>query len=259
VKISIVTPTLNGLPLLKQTAESILSQQSEDFSLQWLVVDGGSTDGTLDFLRSLHDSRVTWQSGPDDGQADAINKGLEQADGDVVAWLNCDDLYTPGALATVARAFTLHREAQWLVGRYQIISLDGQPIRQQVVDYKRRRLQQYSHAQLLTENMIPQPAVFWRRCFGERVGLLDTSLYYTMDYDLWLRMATVAPPLVVDETLAQFRHHGGSKSGQVNRQQFDEQFTVMKRYCTNPLRRAMHKLHVEKVVWAYRAMRWMGK
>lgn len=258
MKISIVTPTLNGLPLLRHSAESILSQQG-DFQLTWIVVDGGSTDGTLEWLRSLGDPRVTWQSGPDDGQSDAINKGLEQADGDIVAWLNCDDLYTPGALAAVVRAFTHHREAQWLVGRYEIISLDGQRIRQRVVDYKRCRLERYTNAGLLTENIIPQPAVFWRRCFGYRVGLLDTSLYYTMDYDLWLRMAAVAPPLVLNETLAQFRHHDASKSGQVNRAQFDEQFTVMKRYCKNPWRRLIHKLHVEKVVWAYRAMRLLGK
>jgi glycosyltransferase involved in cell wall biosynthesis len=258
MKISIVTPTLNGLAHLRETAESILSQQGE-FQLQWIVVDGGSADGTLDWLRSLGDRRVTWQSGPDDGQADAINKGLQQADGDVVAWLNCDDLYPPGTLDAVAAAFTRHRDAQWLVGRYEIISLDGRRIRQRVVDYKRRRLERYTHAGLLTENIVPQPAVFWRRTFGDRVGLLDTSLYYTMDYDLWLRMAAVAPPLVVNETLARFRHHEASKSGKVNRQQFDEQFAVMKRYCPNPVRRMIHKLHVEKVVWAYRAMRWMGK
>ena len=114
-------------------------------------------------------------------------------------------------------------------------------------------------AGLLTENVIPQPAVFWRRELWERVGPLDESLYFTMDYDLWLRMAKVASPVVVDELLAKFRLHPGSKSGKVDRRQFDEQFAVMKRYCASPWRRAVHKFHVEKVVWAYRVMRLIGK
>jgi glycosyltransferase involved in cell wall biosynthesis len=258
VKISIVTPTLNGLSLLRQTADSILSQQG-DFDLQWIVIDGGSTDGTVDWLTSLNDPRVTWTSEPDNGQSDAINKGLARADGDIVAWLNCDDLYVPGALAAVARGFADHPTSQWLIGRYEVISFDGKPIRQGVVNYKRRRLERFSLAQLLTENVIPQPAVFWRRSFGQSVGPLDLSLYYTMDYDLWLRMATQSPPLIVNDLLAQFRHHDASKSGQVNRAQFDEQHAVMQRYTISPWRRAVHKFHVEKVVWAYRLMRLLGR
>ncbi|HEV7298070.1 MAG TPA: glycosyltransferase family 2 protein [Tepidisphaeraceae bacterium] len=258
MKISIVTPTLSGLPLLRQTAESILSQAG-DFDLQWIVVDGGSTDGTVEWLSSLNDLRMTFTSERDKGQSDAINKGLAAADGDVVAWLNCDDLYVPGALAAVAGAFANHPDAQWLVGRYEVISLDGTRMRQGVVNYKRRRLERYSLSQLLTENIIPQPAVFWRRAFGERVGPLDLSLYYTMDYDLWLRMATVSPPLVIDDLLANFRHHATSKSGQLNRAQFDEQHAVMKRYTPSPWRRAVHRFHVEKVVWAYRLMRLIGR
>lgn len=258
MKISIVTPTLNGLPLLRQTGDSILAQQG-DFDLQWIVIDGGSTDGTVEWLASHADSRLTWMSGRDAGQSDAINKGLARANGDVVAWLNDDDLYARGALAAVARAFSNHPAAQWLVGRYEVISLAGTPIRQGVVNYKRRRLERYSLAQLLTENVIPQPAVFWRRTFGEQVGPLDGSLYYTMDYDLWLRMATQSPPLIIDDLLARFRHHPTSKSGQLNRAQFDEQHAVMSRYTTSRWRRAVHRFHVEKVVWAYRAMRLVGK
>jgi glycosyltransferase involved in cell wall biosynthesis len=258
VKISIVTPTLNGLPLLRETAASILSQEG-DFDLQWIVVDGGSTDGTVQWLTSLDDRRVTWTSEPDHGQAEAINKGMTRADGDVVAWLNCDDLYAPGALTAVANAFAAHRDAQWLVGRYEVIALDGRPIRSAVVDYKRRRLERYSFEQLLTENIIPQPAVFWRRSFWQRVGPLDKSLYFTMDYDLWLRMARLAPPLVLDALLAKFRLHPGSKSGKVDRRQFDEQFMVMKRYCPGAWLRVVHRFHVEKVVWAYRLMRVLGR
>src|SRR5687767_10822681 len=119
MKLSIITPSYNGLRFLDRAARSILSQ-SGDFELEWLVVDGGSTDGTVDYLRAVSDPRLRWVSEPDRGQSHAINKGLGMAGGDVVAWLNADDVYTPGALEAVARAFTASPDAKWLVGRYEV-------------------------------------------------------------------------------------------------------------------------------------------
>ena len=101
MKISIVTPSYNGLRFLNAAAQSVLTQTG-DLELEWIVVDGGSTDGTVDYLRKLTDPRVHWTSEPDGGQSHAINKGLARATGDVVAWLNTDDVYTPGALNAVA-------------------------------------------------------------------------------------------------------------------------------------------------------------
>ena len=226
MKLSIVTPSFNGRRFLEETSRSILSQQG-DFDLEWVVVDGGSTDGTLDLLRTFdHDPRVRWVSEPDRGQSHAINKGLALARGDVVAWLNTDDLYTPGALSAVADAFARNPSARWLVGRYEIIDDAGRSIRPSVVRYKERSLRRYAYRKLLRENFISQPAVFWRRPFGEKVGPLDESLHYTMDYDLWLRMGREADPLFVDRVLAQFRLYATSKTGQMNREQFDEQYRV---------------------------------
>lgn len=255
IRLSIVTPTLNQLALLKRTARSIL-EQAGPFELQWIVIDGASTDGTVDYLRSLDDERVRFVSERDAGQSNAINKGLAMAEGDVVAWLNSDDLYAAGALAAVAEAFAEHPQAQWLVGRCDIIDLDDQEIRSAVTRYKDRKLRRYSYRRLLRENFISQPAVFWRRPFGERVGFLDESLHYTMDYDLWLRMGRVCDPLVTDRLLAHFRFHPTSKSGQVNRRQFDEGYEVACRYVNGDrASRLAHRLNVEKIVWAYRLMR----
>jgi hypothetical protein len=106
------------------------------------------------------------------------------------------------------------------------------------------------------ENFIPQPAVFWRRSLWETVGPLDTSLHYTMDYDLWLRMAKIAPPLLLDQVVAQFRVHRASKTGVINRRQFDEGYAVARRYAagfSGVLWR--HRLSVEKIVLAYRLLR----
>jgi len=258
VKFSIVTPSFNGLRYLTQTADSILSQAGP-FDLEWVVVDGGSTDGTVDFLRSLTDDRVRWVSEADRGQSHAINKGFATAGGEVVAWLNTDDLYTPGSLAAVAEAFAGNPAARWLVGRCENVDASGAVIRSAVARYKDRSLRRYSYRGLLRENFIAQPAVFWRRDFGRRVGRLDESLHYTMDYDLWLRMGREAEPLVLDRVLARFRLHESSKSGRVNREQFDEQYRVACRYVgTDRISRWVHRFNIEKIVWAYRAMRLLG-
>jgi glycosyltransferase involved in cell wall biosynthesis len=258
VKVSVVTPSFNQCGFLARMAESVLSQRG-DFDLEWIIVDGGSTDGSVEFLRGIPDPRVLVTSEPDRGQSHAINKGLALAGGDVIAWLNADDLYPPGALAAVAKAFSAHPDAGWLVGRYEIIDAHDRPIRPGVVRYKERRLRRYSYRALLRENFLPQPAVFWRRSFGIEVGPLDESLHWTMDYDLWLRMGRRCDPLVVDRLLARFRLHETSKSGAFDRRQFDEGYAVARRYSDGDrVSRLLHRLNVEKIVWAYRAMRWVG-
>ena len=206
MRISIITPSFNQAAFLARTAQSILSQ-SGDFDLQWIVIDGESTDGTKDLLASLHDPRLTWSSEPDRGQSHAINKGLAMADGDVVAWLNSDDLYKPGAFAAVAGAFSSQPEAQWLVGRYEVIDASDNVIRNLIVRYKHRGLRRYRYRKLLRENFISQPSVFWRRDFGREIGPLDESLHWTMDYDLWLRMGSRCDPLILSDVLSQFRLH----------------------------------------------------
>jgi glycosyltransferase involved in cell wall biosynthesis len=261
MRISIVTPSFNLCGYLRRTAESILSQQGP-FEIEWIVMDGGSTDGSVDLLRTLAawDPRVCFTSEPDRGQSDAINKGLARATGDVAAWLNADDLYAPGALAAVTEAFSSHPQAQWLVGRCEVIDADDRPIRRAVVRYKERQLRRYHYRKLLRQNFIPQPAVFWRRGFGEAVGPLDESLNWTMDYDLWLRMGRRCDPLVLDALLARFRLHQTSKSGDFRRRQFDEGYEVARRYLDGDwVSRIAHRVNVEKIVWAYRAMRWVGR
>lgn len=255
MRFTIITPSFNQRPYLQQTMQSILSQQG-GFDLTWIVVDGGSTDGTVDFLQSLHDPRIQWASGSDRGQSDAVNRGLRQASDGIIGWLNSDDLYIPGALAVVAKAFQTS-EANWVIGRCEIINDAGQIIRPAIARYKDRQLRRYTYRKLLRENFIAQPAVFWRREFGQSIGGLDESLHYTMDYDLWLRMGKRAEPAIVDAVLAQFRLHPRSKSGQVNREQFDEGYRVARRYFAgDTTSRFIHRFNVEKIVWAYRTMGW---
>ena len=259
MRISVVTPSFNQREFLGRTAQSVLSQTG-DIELEWIVIDGGSTDGTLELLRGMLDPRIRWHSEPDRGQSHAINKGLALASGEVVAWLNSDDVYMPGALAAVAEGFSRHPQAQWLVGRYQIIDRDDRVIRSAIARYKDRWLDHYTYRALLRENFISQPSVFWRRAFGEAVGPLDESLHWTMDYDLWLRMGARSDPLILERVLAQFRVHERSKSGGVDRRQFDEEYRVALRYLGDDrVSRAIHRFNVEKIVWAYRVLRWIGR
>lgn len=263
MKISIVTPSFNQGRFLPDTAQSILGQQG-DFELRWIVMDGGSTDGTVEFLRSIDDPRLTWISEKDRGQCHAINKGMAMAanasaDGDVLAWLNSDDLYEPGALATVAQSFAAHPAAQWAIGRCRIIDEDGREIRRAVTRYKDRILRRYTYRRLLRQNLISQPAAFWRRGLWQECGGVDESLHWCMDYDLWLRFGRRGDPLMIDSLLSSFRMHGQSKSGQVSRRQFDEQYAVARRYLgADHVSALLHRVHVEKIVWAYRGMRLLG-
>ena len=128
ISLTVVTPTLNSEKYLEQMLKSGL-QQKGNFQLQWIVVDGGSTDGTLEILKSIGDPRLQWTSEPDSGQSAAINKGLKSASGDIVAWLNGDDLYADGALGAVAEAFEKDSKGQWLVGRCNNIDSHGNETR----------------------------------------------------------------------------------------------------------------------------------
>ena len=255
MRFSIVTPSFNQARYLGETGRSVLSQTGVD--LEWLVIDGGSTDGTLDYLQSLTDPRIRWISEKDQGQSHAINKGLAMATGDVVAWLNSDDVYADHALSRVAQALAAHPDRLWAFGRCDVIDETGQEIRHKVTAYKDFYLRRYTYRQHLRENFVSQPAVFWRRAASEQ---LDESLHYTMDYDLWLRLGGKSPPVFIDQVLAHFRFHGGSKSGAVNRAQFDEEYAVAMRYFNGDVTSALvHRFNVEKIVWAYRLMRLLGK
>lgn len=255
MKISIVMPSLNQAEFLPQAIDSVLGQQACP-ELELIVVDGGSTDGSVDILRACRDPRFVWSSGPDAGQSDAINKGMAKATGDILAWLNSDDFYHEGALEAVAQAFQDNPQHAWVTGHCRIIDRDGRQVRPMVARYKNRCLERYSPNTLLSENYISQPATFWRRSAWEEAGPLDTALHWTMDYDLWLRLSQISAPVVVRSELASFRLYESSKSGNFNREQYDEGYRVACRYIPRfSLRKLAHRLHVEKIVLSYRLAR----
>ncbi len=211
MRISLVTPSYNQATFIRRTIDSVLAQRG-DFELDYKVIDGGSTDGTRAILEAYGD-RLTWVSERDRGQVDAINRGLRSATGDVVGWLNSDDVLMPGALARVAEAFNAHPTAEWLHGRCVIIDEEDREVRRWISAYKHYRSQHHSLEQFLTENYVSQMTVFWRRSVHGDIGYLDPEIRYAFDYDLFLRLAQRCAPLYIEEPLACFRWYATSKSG----------------------------------------------
>jgi glycosyltransferase involved in cell wall biosynthesis len=253
MKISLVTPSFNQAHFIARTIDSVLAQRG-DFELEYRVIDGGSTDGTLDVLRD-YGSRVTWISEADRGQVDAINKGLAAATGDVVGWLNSDDVLMPGALARVASAFEAQPAREWIHGRCVIIDEHDRVVRRWISAYKHFRARRHTFENLLTENYISQMTAFWRRSAHAEIGYLDPSIRYAFDYDLFVKLAARGEPVYLDEPVACFRWYETSKSGGGFAVQMRETNEIAARYPeSNPWTKVRALAKRAGIVTIYRAL-----
>jgi glycosyltransferase involved in cell wall biosynthesis len=250
-KISIVIPTLNQGQFIKETLESLFAQSYPN--LEIIVMDGVSTDGTLDILRSYGD-KLIWKSERDHGQTQAINKGMRLATGEIVGFLNSDDYLLPGALFSIAAAFS-HPNVLWVSGDYEIVDGAGKPIQSFVALYK-RFLRLFSSRWLLSfTNYIVQPSTFWRRELASQIGEFDESLNYVMDYDFWMRAMQKSRPFILHRKLSAFRIHQQSKGGSRYEQQFTEEIDVLQRYTHNRYLINMHRLSNRLIVLIYRKIK----
>src|ERR1017187_5416726 len=214
MKVSIVTPSFNQGPFLEATIRSVLSQDLPDF--EYIVMDGGSRDGSREIIEGYGARLSYWESAPDAGQADAIYRGFERATGEVLGWVNSDDVLLPGALRRVARFFDENPKEDWVVGGCLMVDAEGAPLRTRLgspVFYKGYSV---SFLQLLYWSPgFAQPASFWRRRAFFECGGFDRSLQFCFDYDLYLRLASKRASGAIPEFLACFRVHGGSKSARL--------------------------------------------
>jgi glycosyltransferase involved in cell wall biosynthesis len=250
--ITIVTPCLNARATLPETLASVRAQAYPD--VEHLIVDGGSTDGTLDLLEEAEGVRFV--SEPDRGLTHALNKGIGMATGDVIGWLNADDVYLPGALDAVGNEFAARPEAEWATGRCLIIDSTGREIRGPIARYKDFLLRHYSYRALLTQNFVAAPATFVRRDALERVGLFDERFRYSMDYDVWLALGRRGAPIVLDRPLAAFRMAEGSLSMTGFEQQFAEHVLNAREHgAGHPLAVAVNRVASRGIVLTYRLMR----
>lgn len=224
MKISLITPSFNQADYLEKTLQSVL-QQRGDFELEYIVIDGGSTDGSVSILER-YDDRIQWQSKPDNGQIDAINQGFRKATGDVVGWVNSDDLLLPGCLGAIASAFSANYETQWLHGGCIVINEHDNEIRKYVTAYKRRHALRFTYKRLLICNFVSQMSVFWRRELMDSIGFLNAEYPLAFDYDYWLRFAKQSEPVYLDQNLSAFRWYPQSKSGANVSEQFQENMQI---------------------------------
>ena len=202
--VSIVTPSYNQQEFLEETILSVLNQDYP--ALEYFVIDGGSTDGSVEIIKKYADKLTGWVSEPDQGQTDAINKGFARSQGKIMAWLNSDDIYQPGAVRSVVEFLQKNPEAGLVYGDTDLIDSTGRKV-------GRFNAQQTSYNRLMRGGVyIPQPAAFWRRELWEKSGPLDTSFYFAMDYDLWVRFAKIAPIQYTPQLWASFRIHSSGKT-----------------------------------------------
>ena len=201
--VSVITPSYNQAAYLKQTMDSVLSQNIGD--MEYAVVDGGSTDGSVDLIRAYEDRLTFWLSEKDRGQADAVNKGARRTSGEVIGWLNSDDLYLPGAVQKALDYLRDHPDADAVYG--DVLSIDGDGKLINVM-----RFGQYTPEDLMSFRVISQPGVFFRRSAWERAGGLDLTYHYLLDHHLWLRMTAGGKFDYLPEPLAAARFHAAAKN-----------------------------------------------
>ena len=202
--VTIITPSLNQARFLESTIQSVLSQDYP--RIEYMIVDGGSNDGSVDVIKKHESKLAWWVSEKDKGQTDAINKGFAHAKGEILAWINSDDTYEPGAVSAAVKYLQDHPEVGMVYGDCNFINESGRVIGKfgsAQTNYRLLR-QGYAH--------IPQQTMFLRADLWKQVGPLDPSFYFAMDYDLWTRIAARTEIKYVPQTWANFRLHTSGKT-----------------------------------------------
>ena len=201
--ISIITPSFNQASYLEQTIQSVLDQDHAD--IESIVIDGGSTDGSVDIIKKYVSRLAYWVSEKDAGQADAINKGMARAKGDIVAWLNSDDYYLPGTVNAAVKVFDENPDVVLVYADMLAVDEHGQT-------FNTLRYRQLTLEDLLSFQIIGQPAVFMRRAAFENAGGLDLSYHFMLDHHLWIRIAAQGRILHIPQTWAAARYHPAAKN-----------------------------------------------
>jgi glycosyltransferase involved in cell wall biosynthesis len=222
LKISVITPSFEQAQFLPATMASIHDQHYPN--LEHIVIDGGSTDGSAEIIKSYEKELAYWISEPDEGQTDALIRGFERSTGDIQCWLNSDDLFEPRTLREVARYFEEHPEVEFVYGNSTWIDRAGEMIKAQREHAFNRFIWIHDH------NFIPQPSTFWRRSLYERVGGLDPLFDLAMDADLWIRFADQTRPHHLRRNWSRMRFYAEQKNTRFRPATLKEVETIRSRY-----------------------------
>lgn len=229
MRFSIITPNYNGARFLEQTIQSVLAQKRW-VELEYILVDGGSTDGSIEIINRYRDQFAHCIIEEDSGPAQAINKGLRLATGEVVAWLNADDIYFPSTLARVRDAFAVAPDAAMCFGGCVIINEQGEEIRDSITRFKELFYPLSCRFTYQCINYISQPALFFRRDAVNRAEQLSEDMVAAWDYEFVLRLWRQGTAhRIIGDPLAAFRWHGQSISGEHFHTQFREEYEAAKK------------------------------
>ena len=220
--VTIITPSYNQGRFIRQTIESVLNQDYPN--IEYIIIDGGSTDHTLDIIRE-YEGRLKWISERDEGQSDAINKGFKMAKGEIIAWLNSDDTYESGAVTAAVDCFLENPDVGLAYGDGDIIDEKGNKVK------RFEATQQFDLWTLIhVWDYIMQPTTFFRREALEKVGYLEKDLYWCMDWDLWIRLATQYKVAYLNQVLANSREYSETKTSTGGIKRFKELIRLMRKY-----------------------------
>jgi hypothetical protein len=202
-RVTVVTPSFNQAAFLEQTIQSVLSQGYPN--LEYIIVDGGSSDASVAIIQKYASQLAWWVSEKDHGQAEAVNKGFRRASGELVGWLNSDDLYQPGSILAAVETFQRHPEAGIVYGDVLSINAAGEPI-------NRMKFAPYTLRDLMAFKIICQPGAMLRRTVLEQSGGLEERFHFMLDHQLWLRMVRLAPMVYLPRLQAAARFHPAAKN-----------------------------------------------
>lgn len=235
--ITVITPSYNQGKYIEETIQSVLSQDYPD--IEYIVIDGGSTDKTVEVLKK-YDNFIKWVSEPDNGQTAAINKGLKVAGGDIVAYLNSDDLYEPGTLSTVAEFFRQNKDIAMVYG--DTIHINEQSLPLETHRTGEIDLRKY----LMWDFYLPQPSVFFRKEVIDSLGYFDERLHLAMDYDYWIRIILNYPTVYIPKVFSRIRIYPEAKSRAMDYRYHNERLAIL-----NSIFRAYNLEQYRKDAYSY--------
>jgi glycosyltransferase involved in cell wall biosynthesis len=224
---SIITPSYNQAAYLEQTIQSVINQNYP--AIEHIIIDGGSTDGSIEVIQKYASHISYWVSEKDKGQSHAINKGLKLATGEIVCWLNSDDLFEPNTLNTISKFFNKNVDAQFVYGDGVIFYEGG---KKQDSQCKPGKVDQ---AILSCCDPLQQPSTFWRRAIHNEIGFIDESLYFTMDWDFFIRIALKYEMYYLPVSFSRYRIHDAHKTGIGGELRSEEILRHIEKYGTNEM------------------------
>lgn len=252
--VSIITPSFNQGQFIEETLKSVASQTYKNY--EHIIIDGGSTDNTIKILKKykkIYPYKIRWISEKDKGQSDAINKGLKMAKGEVLCYLNSDDVFYPYTLKIVTDFFNKNKNAFWVTGDYEVINEKSKRIRSFIPFYKKIWSIFPYKTTLLLCNFINQPSTFWKKEVFKKVGYFNVDYKYNMDFDYWIRIFNKGFKLfVLNKKLSKFRVHSKSIGGSQFDKQFNHMLFLIKKYSNNSFIFWFNFIHYKFITFIYK-------